>query len=144
MSNTTAASKVKITLDTAIQKTTHWRKFLAWLLNEHHSRLITKGVYISKEDIEGLAKMCFENDSIMGVRAYFTLEHDHETWPYDNEVKFIMVPVEKEPHHKNGKDIPVRLLGNAHNLEDSNIYDFTMPCPDSCDPSSPLYGEPVR
>jgi lipopolysaccharide biosynthesis glycosyltransferase len=144
MSHSTAGTKVKITLDEAIQKTIYWRKFLASLLHEHHSRLITKGVYISKEDIEDLAKMCFENDSIMGVRAYFTLEHDHESWPYDNTVKFIMVPVEKEPHSKNGKDIPVRLLGDANSLEDSNIYDFTMPCPDSCDPSSPLYGVPVK
>ena len=141
MSNANGSTKTKIKLKKAVRETEHWRNFLKYLLSEHHSKLITKGVYISKADIDGLAKICQGNDAIMGVRAYFTLEHDHETWPYDNMVKFIMVPVESVKGYKHGKDIPIKIMGDADNLEDSNIYDFTMPCPDSCDTSSPLFGD---
>ncbi len=94
-----------------------------------------------------MANYCNADDSILGVRVYFTLENDHVQDPDSSNVKFIMVLVQDSPDYFNGKDllyIPEgagmkALSPNDGELDDSNIYDFTQPCPDCCDPTSPLY-----
>lgn len=141
-------TKVIIPVDVAIAKTTYWRKFMQDSCPAANPKTLPKGVYMSRSDIEDMAKYCAADDSILGVRAYFTLENDHELLPESNDVKFIMVLVKDSPDHFNGQDllyIPEgvgmkALSPDLGALNDSNVYDFTRPCPDCCDPTSPLFG----
>jgi hypothetical protein len=142
-------TKVIIPVDVAIAKTTYWRQFIQDACPAADPNTLPKGVYISKSDITDMAKYCNADDSILGIRAYFTLESDFKLKPVDNDVKFIMVLVKDSPLHFNGKDmlyIPEgagmkALSPDGGGLDDSNVYDFTQPCPDCCDPTSELYGD---
>jgi hypothetical protein len=68
--------------------------------------------------------------AIEGVRAYFAVKPTDKDLPDD--ITGLIVPVDLR-----GNDI----ISNAVNLQgdDSEIYDFTRPCPDQCDIESPLY-----
>lgn len=71
-------------------------------------------------------------NELQGVRAYFAVKAtDKELL---DDVTGLIVAVDK-----NGRDIiPVGEDGLG-DPKDSEIYDFTKPCPDSCDPTSPLF-----
>ena len=129
--------KNRIPVAEAVDRTSNWRRFLKKLLGEDDSSKLVRGIYISAEDIEALSAICKGDKNFQGVRAYFALLTDKEKWPYVNTVKIVMVPVKKEEGNPNGKDVCI--LPNIDNLDDSNIYDFTMPCPDCCDTTSMLY-----
>ncbi|GAB3903925.1 hypothetical protein [Mucilaginibacter boryungensis] len=139
-------TKVIIPVDAAIAKTTHWRNFMAENFPETDVKALPKAVYISKSDIQDMARYCEADDSILGVRAYFTLENEFKEGE-KNEVKFIMVLVKDTPGYYNGQDllyIPPglgmeALSPDGGELDDSNVYDFTRPCPDCCDLTSPLF-----
>ncbi len=67
---------------------------------------------------------------IKGVRAYFAVKPTDKDLPDD--ITGLIVPVDLE-----GNDIistPGLLQG-----DETEIYDFTKPCPDECDVKSPLY-----
>src|SRR5476651_1776584 len=125
-------TKIIIPVDEAIAKTTQWRKFIAEACPEMATEDLPKGVYISKNDIMDMANYCYADETILGVRAYFTLE-DNPLKPGVNQVKFIMVLVQDDPEIWNGKDllyIPTGLKNQALSPDDggdddSNIYDFT-------------------
>lgn len=141
-------TKVIIPVDLAIAKTTNWRNFMAQSFPEADVKALPKAVYISKGDIQDMARYCEADDSILGVRAYFTLENAFKEGE-KNEVKFIMVLVKETIGYINGQDmlyIPAglgmkALSPDGGDLDDSNVYDFTRPCPDCCDPSSPLFDD---
>jgi hypothetical protein len=140
-------TKVIIPVDLAIAKTANWRMFMEKTFTAATPEELPKAVYISKNDIQDLARYCEADDSILGVRAYFTLDKAYEEG-VTNQVKFIMVLVKDSKGYFNGEDllyIPAgedmkALSPDGGNLDDSNVYDFTKPCPDCCDDSSPLYG----
>ncbi|TKC08373.1 hypothetical protein FA048_14555 [Pedobacter polaris] len=69
-------------------------------------------------------------NSLQGVRAYFAVKLTDQQ--LDDDVTALIVAVDKE-----GKD----LIPTSDELQggDSEIYDFTKPCPDVCDPESPLF-----
>ncbi|MGZ3753653.1 MAG: hypothetical protein ACXVAY_01770 [Mucilaginibacter sp.] len=142
---------VIIPVDLAIAKTAYWRQFIADACPTVAEENLPKGVYISKNDITAMANYCNADDSILGVRAYFTLESDHRLVPDSSNVKFVMVLVKNSPAHFNGQDlmyIPAgagmkELSPDGGGMDDSNVYDFTQPCPDNCDPTSPLYSVPL-
>ena len=141
-------TKVIIPVDVAIAKTTHWRNFMGHNFPEADTKALPKAVYISKADIQDMAAYCEADDSLLGVRAYFTLENAFKEGE-QNEVKFIMVLVKDTPGYFNGQDmlyIPAgagmeALSPDGGDVDDSNVYDFTRPCPDCCDPSSPLFDD---
>ncbi|MBB2144299.1 hypothetical protein GM921_02265 [Pedobacter sp. LMG 31464] len=71
--------------------------------------------------------------SIEGVRAYFDIKITDELLP--NDITALVVPVDLK-----GNDIITNsITGLGNPGDDSEIYDFTKPCPDQCDPESPLY-----
>ena len=141
------STRVVIPVDVAIAKTSQWRKFMQGACPDTHPSLLPKGVYISRDDIMYLAQYLEADDTLLGVRTYFTLESDLEVKPEPNDVKFVMVLVQDSPDHINGKDllrIPEgkgmkELSPDGGSDDDSNVYDFTNPCPDCCDPTSELY-----
>jgi hypothetical protein len=137
------STKEIIPVDVAIAKTTYWRQFMESNFTAD-PKATPKAVYISRGDIQDLAGFCEADDSILGVRAYFTLERAFKEGD-SNEVKFVMVLVKDTPGYVNGEDllyVPQGMKALSPNLgaeDDSNIYNFTKPCPDCCDPSSPLF-----
>ncbi len=74
-------------------------------------------------------------NELQGVRAYFAVKESD--MDLDDDITAVIVPVDKD-----GKDIiykDQRNGGLGEDDENTEIYDFTQPCPDKCDPSSPLY-----
>lgn len=136
-------TRVIIPVDVAIERTKNWRDFAKSTLQITDPKMLPKGVYISKTDIEDLAAYCKADPSIAGVRTYFTLNN----WQYEtvkNEIKFILVLVKKSDTHPFGEDVlyvpeSVGTMNNVEPVGNSNVYDFTRPCPDTCDASSPLF-----
>jgi hypothetical protein len=73
------------------------------------------------------------HNTLSGVRAYFAVKVTDQD--LDDDVTALIVAVDKQ-----GKDIINTSKGlSGEDDEDSEIYDFTKPCPDVCDPESPLY-----
>ena len=140
------STKEIIPVSVAIAKTTNWRNFMESTFATTDPKALPKAVYISKNDIQDLARYCDADDSILGIRAYFTLDDPYKEGE-TNQVKFIMVLVKDSPDHFNGQDIlyippglgMTALSPDGGALDDSNVYDFTKPCPDCCDITSPLF-----
>ena len=131
-------TKVIISVPEAIEKTTNWRNFME--AKTADTKRIPKAVYISKEDITDMAKQCAADDTIAGVRAYFTLDSEAAE-EVKNIVTFVMVLVRESDTKPFGDDVLyVENNGVGGNVGgDSNVYDYTKPCPDFCDPDSPLF-----
>lgn len=73
-------------------------------------------------------------NSLQGVRAYFAVKETDKDLPDD--ITALIVPVDSE-----GNDLinDKSGVGLGDPDDDSGIYDFTKPCPDLCDPESPLF-----
>lgn len=139
----TDPTRVIIPVPTAIERTTNWRNFMKNNTPVADAYKIPKAVYISRADIVDMAKQCEADESIAGMRAYFTLNNEFSE-NIKNEVKFVMVLVRLSDKKPYGDDV---LYAPADNNSDgtaglagnSNVYDFTRPCPDVCDSESPLF-----
>lgn len=87
-------------------------------------QIIDKYQYIDEDGVT--------RNELRGVRAYFAVKQGDQDLPDD--VTALIVPVDLK-----GNDIvkdPELGLGGA---DETEIYDFTKPCPDMCDPESPLF-----
>lgn len=73
-------------------------------------------------------------NTLRGVRAYFAVKATDQALPDD--ITALIVPVDLQ-----GNDIIVN-PGKASGTDDTEIYDFTKPCPTECDTTSPLYDVP--
>jgi hypothetical protein len=72
-------------------------------------------------------------NSLTGVRAYFAVKESDMDLPDD--ITALIVPVDL-----NDKDIvPHNNVDSEFDDDDSDIYDFTQPCPSVCDTTSPLF-----
>ena len=120
----------------AEERTTAWRSLVTDKVpGEDNNAMIPRAVYISMEDIKALYEK-HSNDAI-GVRAYFTYKQvpDEYIDPSGSsmpEISVLLVPVNYD-----NKDVLYTIAEGGE--ESSSIYDFTKPCPDMCDPTSPLY-----
>jgi len=72
--------------------------------------------------------------SLKGVRTYFAIKATDQDLP--DEVTALVVAVDLK-----GNDLinTGNGVGAGGDEEESEIYDFTKPCPDVCDKESPLY-----
>ncbi len=70
--------------------------------------------------------------SLIGVRTYFAIKPTDHDLP--DEVTALVVAVDKQ-----GNDLINTTSGLGAEDEGTEIYDFTRPCPDVCDPESPLF-----
>ena len=132
-------TKVIISVPEAIEKTTNWRNFMESKTSD--TRRIPKAVYISKEDITDMANQCEADPTIAGVRAYFTLDSEAAE-EVKNMVTFVMVLVRESDVKPFGDDVLYASDGTGVGGNvggNSNVYDYTQPCPDVCDPNSPLF-----
>lgn len=99
---------------------------------------IPRAILIPIEDLQAIVRKFTSVDdngqshsSIQGVRAYFSITESDKDLP--DPVTALIVPVSLQ-----GNDIITTPRGTAGE-DDTEIYDFTKPCPDQCDPESPLY-----
>ncbi len=103
---------------------------------------IPRAIYISIEDIKQLESDCkkyYKDDKLAGIRVYFGLAGETEPIKGSTiDLRGMVVPVLKVPHLSGGKDAVHRNAGDP-NPNDTNIYDFTAPCPVYCDINSELY-----
>lgn len=71
-------------------------------------------------------------NELSGIRAYFAVKETD--MDLADDITAVIVPVDKA-----GKDIIYKEGVGSGEDEKTEIYDFTKPCPDSCDFTSPLY-----
>lgn len=124
-----------VPLDEAIARVTRFRDQLIKQVPEAN---IPRAVFIPIADIMAIIEKFQDLDehgnirnSLTGVRAYFAVKDGDQALPDD--VTALIVPVDLA-----GSDIVAHPNGLGDE-DDSDIYDFTQPCPDKCDPESPLF-----
>lgn len=120
-----------IDLSIAEEGTESWRQYFQFSTKTADSRQIFRGFHIPAADLRTLLD---EAGDIDAVRAYFALETPFSPLTPDVE-----------------KDIHIYLVPVKDNIDicqdpttgESNVCDFTTPCPKICDTSSPLYNLPT-
>lgn len=115
-----------ICLEKAVDWTTQWRSQEGTFTD--HENL--KGFLIPLDDL----KEVIAEPNVVNVRAYIGVNKDNDYQPH-----LIIVGVNEE-----GEDIIYKAAGTGCEDGDGNVntglYDFSQPCPTTCDTSSPLYG----
>lgn len=124
-----------IPLSEAIDRVTRFRD---QLINQVPDTNIPRAILIPIDDLLAIVQKYAAIDadgkittSLRGVRAYFAVKESDQALPDD--VTALIVPVDKA-----GNDI-ITYQNTLQGTDDSEIYDFTKPCPDVCDPESPLF-----
>ena len=124
-----------IPLSEAIDRVTRFRD---QLINQVPDTNIPRAILIPIDDLLAIVEKYATIDtdgnitsSLRGVRAYFAVKESDQALPDD--VTALIVPVDKA-----GNDI-ITYQNTLQGTDDSEIYDFTKPCPDVCDPESPLF-----
>ncbi|MDQ8006592.1 MAG: hypothetical protein REI64_17445 [Pedobacter sp.] len=128
-----------VPLQEAVDRVTRFRN---QLINKVPEANIPRAVFIPIADLMAIIEKFQSLDdhgnirnSLTGVRAYFAVKEGDEDLPDD--VTALIVPVDLA-----GADIVAHTDGVGSDEEDdSDIYDFTQPCPVQCDNTSPLYIE---
>jgi hypothetical protein len=123
--------KNTITLQTAKKWAKNWRD-LESTYNKYHE---CRAFNIPKIDLQEV----LAEDGVASVRAYLGVKEtvNPKTKKITYEEKLMIVGVDK-----NNKDM-ISTVSSSDVLGDGegdDIYDFTEPCPDLCDPNSPLNG----
>lgn len=126
-----------VPLQEAIDRVTRFRD---QLINQVPEANIPRAVFIPIADLMAIIDKFQDLDehgnirnSLTGVRAYFAVKESDQDLPDD--VTALIVPVDLK-----GGDIVTQTDGVGEDEEDdSDIYDFTQPCPSQCDTTSPLY-----
>jgi hypothetical protein len=102
--------------------TTNWRNYISAVdANPNYIRAFN----IPMTDIQQLAQFT----KCTSVRAYLAMVTPGDV----ATLKVILVPVDA-----NGKDI-TGIPGVVEGVTDSTVFDFTSPCPQTCDINSPLF-----
>lgn len=121
----------------AVVRTTNWRQLYQEVM-ECEEQDILRAFYIPIEDIIALYEYFKKHRlEVKGVRGYFGHNPLDPIDPTVYETEFLLCPVDKD-----GCDIlsaPPGLGGVVEGT--STIYDFTSPCPTTCDTNSILYSD---
>ncbi|MFN0257581.1 hypothetical protein [Pedobacter ureilyticus] len=125
-----------VPLQEAIDRVTRFRD---QLINQVPEANIPRAVFIPIADLMAIIEKFQDLDdqgnirnSLTGVRAYFAVKEGDQALPDD--VTALIVPVDL-----GGSDIVAHNTGVEGEEDDSDIYDFTQPCPSKCDTESPLF-----
>lgn len=98
------------------------------------SEIKIKGFLITQDVVNALAEAVNKVNG-QGIRAYLGIEEFKELDEFGmpkQEFKLLMVGVDSE-----GKDMVVK-QESTEAVQNSGVYNYTQPCPDKCDPDSPL------
>ncbi len=127
-----------VPLKEAVDRVTRFRNQLIGKVPEAN---IPRAVFIPIADLMAIIDK-YQNldengaitDTLTGVRAYFAVKEGDEDLPDD--VTALIVPVDLK-----GSDVITAKGVGSEGEDDSDIYDFTRPCPAECDTNSPLFIE---
>lgn len=145
MSKLTNKEKNTISLDVAQKLVKQWRKTCPNNCKAHLIPALDLTQVLKEMGI--LVKR--GNDYILddsklpdnGVRAYLAIDEDLVDKPGKGE-KLVIVGTTREVE-SGGKIVHRDIINTGgatlEKAEDTGIYDFTHPCPNDCDPNSPLY-----
>lgn len=132
----------KASLDEAITNTTNWRAYNSAYSSGDGSNDFIRAFFMPKADIEGVYQMIQDNSNITGCRVYLGTDIVPTSQPGElppvnpaDGMKLYMVAVEDIGGYTNGQDILVK----PNDPTESMIYDFSLPCPSTCDMVSLLY-----
>ncbi|MGV3547518.1 MAG: hypothetical protein ACO1N4_10685 [Pedobacter sp.] len=126
-----------VPLQEAVDRVTRFRN---QLIDKVPQANIPRAVFIPIADLMAIIEKFQSLDdhgnirnSLTGVRAYFAVKEGDED--LQDDVTALIVPVDL-----GGSDIVAHTNGLGGDEEDdSDIYDFTQPCPSKCDEESPLF-----
>ena len=120
-----------ITLKTAKKWASNWRE-LESTYNKYNE---CRAFNIPKIDLQEV----LAEDGVASIRAYLGVKEtlNPKTKETTYEEKLMIVGVDK-----NNKDMisTVKAVDGLGDGDEDDIYDFTDPCPNVCDPDSPLNG----
>jgi len=111
----------RVTLKKAVTATRLWRENMAAQFDETQNHI--KAFFIPMEDLEALVNS-YKHCGVTGARAYLGVVPNSDLQRSD--IKLFLVPAtEREDFYNSYRE--------DEDIEDhSSVYDFTMPCPDSC------------
>ncbi|WP_461790978.1 hypothetical protein [Pedobacter sp.] len=125
-----------IPVDEAVDRVTRFRDQLIEQVPETN---IPRAVFIPMSDLLAIINSYnvvgadgADINKLSGVRAYFAVKETDTDLPDD--ITAVIVPVDKA-----GKDIIYKDGNGSGEDEKTEIYDFTQPCPSTCDDTSPLF-----
>lgn len=128
-----------ISLPDAIERGKKWAALLGELpyFSGNNAKYKPKALFIPYQDLKDLIEHHERNHHhVKGVRVYLGLVPNLTPIapdPVTYDMRGSVVAVGPD-----GKDI-IRTLGSNYAGDIGDIYDFTAPCPDVCDTSSPLF-----
>ena len=124
----------------AIRYTQNWCDYNNVIDGQYNSpgNNYIRAFFVQKEDIIGMYELMQSSESMMGCRMYLGME-DIPVGPAAvnpaEKLKLAMVAVIQTTNTQNGIDVIV----SPDDPEISLVYDFTKPCPSTCDMVSVLY-----
>ncbi|TDQ11805.1 hypothetical protein [Pedobacter metabolipauper] len=118
----------RVPIKEASEATRAWRELHFEKL--HESANLVKAFFIPMEDLKALVNL-YSDCGVTGARAYIGVSNTQQQIGSSDLKLFIVPATLTEDFYNDNK--------NAESEEDkSSIYDFTMPCPDSCAKDNPL------
>lgn len=116
----------RVPVATAVEATSLWRKVSADRLGDTVNEI--KAFFIPMEDLKSLVDL-YQDLGVTGARAYIGIVPNAD--PSCSDLKLFLCPAtETEDFYKNYPE--------SSKKDSSSIYDFTMPCPDSCSKKNEL------
>ncbi|RBL90175.1 hypothetical protein [Chitinophaga flava] len=126
----------------------NWRTAIKKVLPEPYNQLnIPNAVFIPFADILALAEKYkhLHGKEIAGVRGYFAIDQPY----FEDKIRLMLVPVVEvsENYIVTYKDLILETTTTEYSPTgekaeadvETSVYDFTKPCPDFCDTTSPFY-----
>jgi hypothetical protein len=136
-------SKTTINLELAKIRIDRWLNAMLQIPGfKKNPESIPRALYISFADITAIQEECknyYNEDTLVGIRVYFGIAG--ETMPTSatpDDMRGLIVPVLKVNHSAPYTDAVHKDASNP-DPNDTNVYDFTTPCPAYCDKQSELY-----
>jgi hypothetical protein len=151
-----------ILLEDAINQTENWREYYTDIYNkypdnsedriDHHNHpSVFRGFFVSLKDLIGIKEILegylalnpgvSPDDDNVGIRVYLAKKKKHKSQQKNMHV--LIVPVIDNKDITNLTLIvnnPPSQSAAEGNTSSSTVFDFSTPCPDTCDVTSPLHG----
>lgn len=123
----------------AIDRTQNWCDYNVQINTQFNSpgNDYIRAFFVQKEDVIALAELLKTNTDMKGCRFYLGMTAtfiNNDALNPASSLDLLMVTVMDDQNHPNGMDLVF-----SPNTGESLVYDFTNPCPSTCDFFSVLY-----
>lgn len=123
----------------AIDRTQNWCDYNVQINEKYNSpgNDYIRAFFVQKEDVIALAELLKTNTDMKGCRFYLGMTAtfiNNDALNPASSLDLLMVTVMDDQIHPNGMDVVF-----SPNTGESLVYDFSRPCPSTCDMVSVLY-----